>query len=138
MSRTIVIHPGYRIRDLVACAVVVILGVAFTYAITVQEPGPALRVPTAWFVAGLSLFLITFVAGAVMDRVTARWPSLIRARRCPRLIVYGLPLILLGMSLREPLVQGWIVSAWHHAAALAHEWWPTVRDFFASFREVFA
>ena len=122
MARIVVMNTGYRLRDLVAGLVVIQIALAFVYALLTDSTGAAIKVPAAVFAVGLMLVAIAFSGGYMVDKITARYPSLIRPRRCPRIVLIGLPIAALALALQDERVLGMLSSVYETASTDGLNW----------------
>ena len=82
MGRIITERAGYRLRDLVACGVVLQLGTAFIYALNQGPQDPAMQVAMRLFAAALAVLPAVYLGGATLDLIARRYPALVRPRQC--------------------------------------------------------
>jgi hypothetical protein len=129
MSRIVVVEPvkpGYRMRDLIACLVVLIIGAAFVHALRLRELGAPIRLPVAVYLGCVSALAVAFGLGAFIDRLADRFPSLIRPRRCPAVVLLlfmagAVAVVLADEGAREMAMShlAWIQEARPHLDELA-------------------
>lgn len=101
-STTTQASRGFRLRDFVIGMVIVMIGGAMTYTVLTNGAGAYNNLAIYAFAVGGALLVFALLGGAMIDKVTAKHPSLARPHQSP--LVFGVIAFIGAFG----LIYGWI------------------------------
>jgi hypothetical protein len=101
-STTTQVTRGFRLRDLAIGCVILMIGGAMTYTVLTNGAGPYNYLAIYAFAVGGAMLVFALLGGAMLDKFTAKHPSLAKPHESP--LVFSIIAFIGAFG----LIYGWL------------------------------